>query len=131
LWWLVAGFRAQWPQLVPYSGRFGADPLPHLTLARGLRAADGAMIADRLRRFLPLTASADKVWLVAYGPPPSSRPAAHIRRGRVEALPKSTIEGGYVAKAGRGGDVADLAGCMIGISQKAVHACEALVENVL
>ncbi|MBE1463766.1 2'-5' RNA ligase family protein [Kibdelosporangium phytohabitans] len=63
---LAAGIRARWPQVVPYGGRFGADPLPHVTLAMGLRAEDGAAVAERVRRFLPLTGSADRVWIVAY-----------------------------------------------------------------
>ncbi|SNQ51378.1 conserved hypothetical protein [Frankia canadensis] len=63
---LVAGLRARWPQVVPYGGRFGADPAPHVTLAMGLAADDGAAVAARVRRFLPLTSSADHVWIVAY-----------------------------------------------------------------
>ena len=58
--------RTRWPQVVPYGGRFGADPPPHVTLAMGLPAEDGAAVADRVRRFLPLTGLADHLWIVAY-----------------------------------------------------------------
>jgi hypothetical protein len=63
---LVAGIRARWPQVIPYGGRFGTDPCPHVTLAMGLPAEDGTEVAERVRRFLPLTASADRMWTAAY-----------------------------------------------------------------
>jgi hypothetical protein len=63
---MVAEIRTRWPGVVPYGGRFGADPPPHVTLAMGLPAEDGAAVAERVRQFLPLTGSAEHVWLVAY-----------------------------------------------------------------
>lgn len=63
---LVGELRARWPRLVPYGGRFGPEPPPHVTLAMDLPDEDGAALAARLRRFLPLRCSADHVWVVAY-----------------------------------------------------------------
>jgi hypothetical protein len=63
---LVAELRTRWPQIVPYGGRFGADPAPHITLAMGLSAEAGAAVAARVRRFLPLVGLAEYIWIVLY-----------------------------------------------------------------
>lgn len=63
---LVAATRARWPRLVPYDGRFGENPEPHVTLAMGVTQEQGAEIAARCQAALPLTAVADQIWLVRY-----------------------------------------------------------------
>ncbi|MGW7100121.1 2'-5' RNA ligase family protein [Streptomyces sp. NPDC054838] len=55
---IVNAFRAQWPELRPYRGRFGARPAAHLTVAMGpdnptasarVRAAVGSLLPLRTR----------------------------------------------------------------------------------
>ncbi|WP_098245608.1 2'-5' RNA ligase family protein [Streptomyces formicae] len=62
---LVDAFRAQWPALRPYEGRFGARPAAHVTVAMG---ADDPTVADRVRTaigsLLPLHTRAAAVQLV-------------------------------------------------------------------
>lgn len=63
---VVDAFRAQWPGLRPYGGRFGARPAAHVTVAMG---ADDPTAAGRVRAavgsLLPLRARAAAVQLVA------------------------------------------------------------------
>ncbi|MFD8983373.1 2'-5' RNA ligase family protein [Streptomyces sp. NPDC059564] len=62
---IVDAFRAQWPGLRPYSGRFGARPAAHVTVAMGAddptTAAHVRMAIDSL---LPLRTRAAAVQLV-------------------------------------------------------------------
>lgn len=55
---IVDAFRAQWPGLRPYGGRFGARPAAHVTVAMGadnptaaahVRAAVGSLLPLRTR----------------------------------------------------------------------------------
>ncbi|MER6314232.1 2'-5' RNA ligase family protein [Streptomyces sp. NPDC001581] len=62
---LVDAFRAQWPELRPYGGRFGARPAAHVTVAMG---ADDPTASARVRAavgsLLPLCARAAAVQVV-------------------------------------------------------------------
>ncbi|MGO4458967.1 2'-5' RNA ligase family protein [Streptomyces sp. M-16] len=63
---VVDAFRARWPGLRPYGGRFGARPAAHVTVAMG---ADDPAAAARVRgaidSLLPLRTRAAAVQLVA------------------------------------------------------------------
>ncbi|MEU9148151.1 2'-5' RNA ligase family protein [Streptomyces sp. NPDC048349] len=63
---IVDAFRARWPELRPYGGRFGDRPSAHVTVAMG---ADSPMATARVRAaidsLLPLRTRAAAVQLVA------------------------------------------------------------------
>jgi hypothetical protein len=62
---LTDEIRAHWPHLVPYLGRFGPDPVAHLSLALGIAdPADTEAIAKLAATELPRTATLDHLWLV-------------------------------------------------------------------
>lgn len=65
--------RERWPQLVPYRGRYGTSPDPHLTVALLDRATDdtddeaeSGHLAECARTFLPLSGTVDRLWLVEF-----------------------------------------------------------------
>jgi hypothetical protein len=58
---LTDEIRAHWPQLIPYLGRFGADPVAHLSLAIGV--AETQAIAEIAATALPRIATLDHLWL--------------------------------------------------------------------
>lgn len=51
---LASILRAEWPDLVPYGGRFGASPPVHVTVAMGAAPDDAARIAEQVGKRLPL-----------------------------------------------------------------------------
>jgi hypothetical protein len=62
---LTTAIRARWPRIIPYGGRFGADPAAHLTIAMDFAATDAARILELTRQFLPLTIRVEELWLLA------------------------------------------------------------------
>ncbi|WP_163507290.1 2'-5' RNA ligase family protein [Fodinicola acaciae] len=60
----VDALRARWPEILPYDGRFGANPPAHLTLAMGSDPVELAVVADAVRPLLPMRTRADAVHLV-------------------------------------------------------------------
>jgi hypothetical protein len=63
---MAKAVRDQWPQVIPYGGRYGRNPGSHLTVAMGTDADESDRIAGYVREFLPLTGVADQLWLVEY-----------------------------------------------------------------
>jgi hypothetical protein len=69
---LTDEIRAHWPDLIPYLGRFGPDPVAHLSLAIGTAetGAIAALAATALPRYrataLPKTVTIDHLWLVGH-----------------------------------------------------------------
>lgn len=61
---LTEQIRANWPNLVPYLGQFGPNPVAHLSLAIGI--ADTDAVADLAATALPATGRLDKLWLVGH-----------------------------------------------------------------
>lgn len=61
---LTDEIRAHWPSLVPYLGRFGPDPVAHLSLAIGTTETDA--IAALASSELPVTVTLDHLWLVGH-----------------------------------------------------------------
>ncbi|MFF1555916.1 2'-5' RNA ligase family protein [Streptomyces sp. NPDC058279] len=63
---IVDAFRAQWPGLRPYRGRFGARPAAHLTVAMGTdHPTASARVRAAVGSLLPLRTRAAAVQLVA------------------------------------------------------------------
>jgi hypothetical protein len=57
--------RVHWPNLIPYLGRFGPDPVAHLSLAIGIAdPAETEAIAELAATALPTTVTLDQLWLV-------------------------------------------------------------------
>lgn len=64
---LTEEIRAHWPTLIPYLGRFGPDPVAHLSLAIGIAdPAETQAIAELAATALPKTAILDHLWLVGH-----------------------------------------------------------------
>jgi hypothetical protein len=63
---LASALRRQWPDLVPYGGRFGPDPDPHLTIAMCADEARAASIQAETQDRLPVAARMEHAWLVAF-----------------------------------------------------------------
>lgn len=61
---LTGEIRAHWPDLVPYLGRFGPDPVAHLSLAIGTAETDA--IAALAATALPTSVTLDHLWLVGH-----------------------------------------------------------------
>ncbi|HEX4226860.1 MAG TPA: 2'-5' RNA ligase family protein [Pseudonocardiaceae bacterium] len=61
---LTDEIRAHWPNLVPYLGQFGPNPVAHLSLAIGI--TDTSPIADLAATALPTTGRLEKLWLVGH-----------------------------------------------------------------
>ncbi|MFD7259134.1 2'-5' RNA ligase family protein [Streptomyces sp. NPDC059874] len=62
---IVDAFRAQWPALRPYKGRFGARPAAHVTVAMGAdNPTTAAHVRDAIGNLLPLRTRAAAVQLV-------------------------------------------------------------------
>ena len=61
---LTNEIRAHWPNLLPYLGQFGPDPVAHLSLAIGTTETDA--IATLATTALPVTATLDHLWLVGH-----------------------------------------------------------------
>ena len=64
---LTDEIRAHWPDLVPYLGRFGPDPVAHLSLA--IDVADQTQtlnIATLAASVLPKQVTVDRLWLAGY-----------------------------------------------------------------
>ncbi|MGI5451126.1 2'-5' RNA ligase family protein [Streptomyces sp. CA-243310] len=62
---VVDAFRAQWPGLRPYGGRFGARPAAHVTVAMGTDdPTTAARVSTAIGSLLPLRARAAAVQLV-------------------------------------------------------------------
>jgi hypothetical protein len=64
---LTDEIRARWPELVPYLGRFGPDPVAHLSLAIDVADQDETLaIATLAASVLPKTATIDHLWLAGH-----------------------------------------------------------------
>lgn len=62
---LTEEIRAHWPDLVPYQGRFGPNPVAHISLAIGVvDPSDNLTIATLAEENLPKEAGIDHLWLV-------------------------------------------------------------------
>lgn len=61
---LLDAFRARWPQLVPYGGRFGPRPEAHVTVAMGADGTAAARIGAAARPLLPRRCRAESVEVV-------------------------------------------------------------------
>ncbi|WP_223281142.1 2'-5' RNA ligase family protein [Streptomyces antnestii] len=57
-------FYGRWPHIVPYGGRFGERPEPHVTLVTGATDEEAALVRERARPLLPLSGAAWRVDLV-------------------------------------------------------------------
>jgi hypothetical protein len=61
---LTDEIRAHWPDLVPYLGRFGPDPVAHLSIALDIAdPTDALSIATIAASALPKQARVDQLWL--------------------------------------------------------------------
>lgn len=64
---LTDEIRAHWPTLVPYLGRFGPDPVAHLSLAIDVAGPDETRkIAALAASLLPKRVRVDKLWLAGH-----------------------------------------------------------------
>ncbi len=64
---LTDEIRAHWPDLVPYLGRFGPNPVAHISLAIDIaNQSDALAIATVAAANLPKRASIDRLWLVGH-----------------------------------------------------------------
>lgn len=63
---MAKAVRDQWPQVIPYGGRYGRNPGSHLTVTMGTDPDESGRIAGYVREFLPLTGVADQLWIVEY-----------------------------------------------------------------
>ena len=61
---LATKLRAEWPELLPYGGRFGASAPVHVTVAMGSAEGDAAEIAEQVRQRLPLVQPVSGVLVV-------------------------------------------------------------------
>ncbi|MCX5309307.1 2'-5' RNA ligase family protein [Streptomyces sp. NBC_00160] len=62
---VVDAFRARWPGLRPYGGRFGERPAAHVTVAMGADDPTAARVRAAAGRLLPLRTRAAALQLVA------------------------------------------------------------------
>ncbi|AHH93754.1 2'-5' RNA ligase family protein [Kutzneria viridogrisea] len=63
---LTDAVRARWPGVAPYGGRFGPNPVAHLSVAMGVTDEEAEQVAATAREHLPLKATLDEVWVVAH-----------------------------------------------------------------
>ncbi|MEB3368890.1 2'-5' RNA ligase family protein [Saccharopolyspora mangrovi] len=62
---LASAVRSRWPEVVPYGGRYDADP--HLTVAmRTTEQRAGAIERELLPNWVPLSAELREAWLVEF-----------------------------------------------------------------
>lgn len=61
---MTTALRGCWPAVLPYRGRYGADPAAHLTVAMTDDADLAARIGADASAWLPISAVADRLWLV-------------------------------------------------------------------
>lgn len=62
---LLAALRERWPQFVPYNGRHGEDPTPHLTVAWPGPEERHERVATEVKTLLPLSERATALTLLA------------------------------------------------------------------
>ena len=62
---LLAALRERWPQFVPYNGRHGEDPTPHLTIVWPGPEERHKRVAAEVKTLLPLTERATALTLLA------------------------------------------------------------------
>ena len=64
---LTDEIRAQWPELVPYLGRYGSDPVAHLSLAIDVAEQTETLnIATLAASVLPKAVTIDHLWLAGH-----------------------------------------------------------------